>query len=180
MANDSALGEKLSSLDIVQFHSVADLRNRLEEILTLHLKDVEEITVCPRGEEFHFMACRTFVFSTPYIARSLGEFNDILQRVSINSLYYHIFDAKLRLEQNENDFSLWFRNLGMQELAEDLLQLDTTSTYADLITGSFVVMALPSGTYQVRVESTTAVRETTLTNVQVSAGSDMFVGVIAW
>ena len=57
---------------------------------------------------------------------------------------------------------------------------DTTSTYADLITGSFVVMALPSATYQIRVESTTAVRETTLTNVHVNAGSDTFIGVIAW
>ena len=122
--NDDVLGEKLSSIDIVQFHSISELRNRLEEILASHLKGIEDLSTCPRGEEFHFMASRTFALQTAYVAHDLSEFSTILQRISINSIYFHIFDATLRLEQNENDFSLWFKSLGKPELAEEVLRLD--------------------------------------------------------
>jgi hypothetical protein len=122
--NDAALGEKLSSIDIIQFHSITDVRRRLEEILTDHLATMDSTSDSPRGEEFHFMASQTFVLSTPFVAHNLTEFRDILQRISVNSLYYHIFDARLRLEQEENDFSFWFRGLGRSELADEVLRLD--------------------------------------------------------
>ena len=44
--------------------------------------------------------------------------------MSINSLYYHMFDAKLRLERGENDFSAWFRGLGLEALAREMHSLD--------------------------------------------------------
>ncbi|MEW6324249.1 MAG: DUF5752 family protein [Nitrospirota bacterium] len=122
--NDAVLGEKLSSIDIVQFHTIVSLRNRLEELIAAHLQTVDGMADCPPGEEFHFMASQTFVFSTPHIAHNLSEFGDILKRISINSLYYHIFAARLRLEQDENDFSLWFKDLGKLELADAVRRLD--------------------------------------------------------
>jgi hypothetical protein len=122
--NDALLGEKLSSVDIVQFERIADLRATFIEILEEHLQEAEKLRDCPTGEEFHFMASQTFAIPTPYAARSTREFADILQRVSINSLYFHIFDARLRLEHGENDFSRWFRDLGKQELADELARLD--------------------------------------------------------
>ena len=73
------------------------------------------------------MASRTFVLHTPYVARTLTEFREALKQVSINSLYYHIFDAKLRLEKGENDFSRWFRDSGRVELAEEVARLDPYS-----------------------------------------------------
>ena len=122
--NDAALGETLSSIDVIQFHSIADLRMRLEEIISSYLATDEHAIDCPRGEEFHFMASQTFALTTQYAAHNLSEFKDMLQRVSISSLYYHIFDAKLRLGQDENDFSLWFRTQGKPLLAEEVLGLD--------------------------------------------------------
>ena len=124
VVNDALLGEKLSSIDIVQFHSIGDLRKRLEELITSHLAAVENTVDCPRGEEFHFMASQTFAFSVPYVAHDLSEFRDILQRVSIASIYYHMFDATLRLEAGENDFSKWFRALGKSQLAEEVKRVD--------------------------------------------------------
>ena len=53
-----------------------------------------------------------------------GEFRDILEKITIASLYFHIFDAKLRLENNENDFSRWFRDLGKPALADEVMRLD--------------------------------------------------------
>ena len=122
--NDASLGEALSSINVIQFHSIAGLRNRLVEVITAHLAAGGDVNDCPRGEEFHFMGSQTFSFITPYAAHNLSDFRENLERVSVNSLYYHIFDARLRLEKNENDFSLWFRALGKDGLADEVVRLD--------------------------------------------------------
>jgi hypothetical protein len=70
------------------------------------------------------MSCRTFVLPTPYQARNLKEFRDVLRKVSINSIYFHIFEARLRLERGDNDFSYWFEGIGQKELAEEISRLD--------------------------------------------------------
>jgi hypothetical protein len=121
--NEKALGEQLSSIDIVQFHTIAELRNRFIEILQAG-EGTEPAHDCPRGEEFHFMASRTFVLTTELVAHDLREFLDILKRISISSIYYHMFDAKLRLEKGENDFSRWFKDIGYKALSENLMTLD--------------------------------------------------------
>lgn len=122
--NEDLLGERLSSVDIVQFRSLEELREAFIEILETHRETSERSPVAPPGEEFHFMAARTFVLRTPYVAHDLKEFAAVLKDVSVNSLYYHIFEAKLRLEKEENDFSRWFRDLGKPELADQVARLD--------------------------------------------------------
>jgi hypothetical protein len=122
--NDARLGEIMSSVDIIQFHTLEDLRNRFVEILSEQPQQDQRLLSAPQGEEFHFMCSRMFVLRTPHIAHNLDEFKEVLKRVSVNSLYYHIFDAKLRLEKGENDFSRWFRDLGKPELAEKVARLD--------------------------------------------------------
>ena len=57
---------------------------------------------------------------------------------------------------------------------------DTATTYASAVTGSFKLMALPSASYTVRIQSTTGLRDTTLTGVNVVAGSDTFLGTFVW
>lgn len=121
---DNALGERLWSVDIVQFQSIAELREKFVAILEAHLAAKKRRTDCFPGEEFHFMASKTFVVPTPYVAHNLTEFAEMLGNVTINSLYHHVFDAKLRLKRGDNDFSRWFRSLGKTELAEKIRHLD--------------------------------------------------------
>jgi hypothetical protein len=121
---DKRLGEQLSSVDTIQFESIADLRNRFISLMESHLASGTMTADCFPGEEFHFMASRTFAAPTPYIAHNLAEFKEILQRISIGTLYYHIFDAKLRLKHGENDFSRWFDCNGLSMLAEEVRNLD--------------------------------------------------------
>lgn len=122
--NEATLAERISSIDIIQFHTLEELRNAFIDILQTHLESTERTPSAPPGQEFHFMASRTFVLHTPHAARSLTEFAAQLRQVSIGSLYYHIFEAKLRLEKEENDFSLWFRDLGKTALADKVAKLD--------------------------------------------------------
>jgi hypothetical protein len=81
-------------------------------------------TECQEGEEFHFMSCRTFILPTSYEAQNLKEFRDILEQVSISSIYFHIFEARLRLERGENDFSNWLEENGQKKLAREISRLD--------------------------------------------------------
>jgi hypothetical protein len=121
---DDPLGEELSSVDIVQFNNITDLRDRFIGILERFVSVAERRIDCPRGEEFHFMSSRTFAFPTPYVAHDPREFSEILEKVTVDSLYYHIFDARLRLEKGENDFSRWFRDQGKTVLADQIQRLD--------------------------------------------------------
>jgi hypothetical protein len=121
---DAALGEALSSVDVVQFHQITSLQRRFIDILTEHEQGKRAGARAPDGHEFHFMASRTFVFETPFVASTLEEFQGVLRRISISSIYYHMFDAKLRLERGENDFSRWFTAIGRPDLAGEVKRLD--------------------------------------------------------
>ena len=122
--NEDTLAERFSSVDIIQFQSLEALRSEFIDILQSHMESSERMPSAPTGEEFHFMASRTFVLRTPYVAHDINEFAAKLKEVSAGSLYYHIFEAKLRLEKDENDFSRWFRDQGKTELADKVARLD--------------------------------------------------------
>jgi hypothetical protein len=121
---DTPLGEQLSSVDTIQFERIEDLRERFMTILEEHLEKTKRRNDCPPGEEFHFLSARTFAFPTPYTATDALSFAESLQKVTFNSLYFHIFDARLRLEKGENDFSRWFRDRGRVRLADEIMRLD--------------------------------------------------------
>lgn len=124
---DDALGERLWSVDTVRFDDIGGLRAKLIAVLEGHLSSRGGTKECYEGEEFHFMAARTFVLPTAYVANDLKEFAAHLARVSINSVYFHMFDAKMRLKSGENDFSRWFRGLGQTALANETRRLDPYS-----------------------------------------------------
>jgi hypothetical protein len=119
------LSERLASVDTVKFGRIKDLREKFLTTLEVYLNETPQQDVnCQEGEEFHFMSCKTYVLPTPYVANNLKEFIDIIQKVSINSIYFHIFEARLRLEREGNDFSLWFESIGEKELAKKLSRID--------------------------------------------------------
>ena len=57
---------------------------------------------------------------------------------------------------------------------------DTAGTFASALTGAFKVMALPPGSYSVRIQSTTSTQDTTIAGVTVVAGADASIGTINW
>jgi hypothetical protein len=77
------------------------------------------------GEEFFFLKSVHVVMPTRYTASTLLEFAQALECVSVHSLYFHIFDARLRLGRPTNDFAIWLaEQLGLRELASSVSQLD--------------------------------------------------------
>ncbi len=119
------LGEQLASVDTIKFVKINDLRDAFSNIIEKSLQRKTGLTVsCHEGEEFHFMSCRTFVFPTDYQAADIAEFIQALRAISLNSLYYHIFESRLRLGKIGNDFSLWFESRGQIKLAAEIAKLD--------------------------------------------------------
>lgn len=122
--NLAELGEAIASINIITFKKIEDIRAEFIRILNDYISKGKHITSCPEGEEFYFKGCTTFVLSTPFVANNLKEFVEALDKISINSLYFHIFEAPKRLQRDENDFSIWFRDIGETELADQLTKLD--------------------------------------------------------
>ncbi len=126
MLNEEVAGEMLASIDIMQFVRLSDLRMRFLELLEGYLKGAKHKVGgrCPEGEEFHFMSSRIFVVSTGRVAGTVEEFKEILKTISIHAIYFHMFEAKLRLEKGDNDFSIWLRSAGKEKEAEQISRLD--------------------------------------------------------
>jgi hypothetical protein len=51
--------------------------------------------------------------------------------VSFGTLYYHMFDARMRPELGNNDFSIWIRDNGYPDLAKAVQELDPYSYTLD-------------------------------------------------
>ncbi len=124
--NDEVAGEKLASIDIMQFTRLADLRRRFLDLLDEYVMsgDHNPAQRCPDGEEFHFMSSHIFVLPAGRVASDVNEFREALKTVSIHSIYFHMFEAKLRLEKGDNDFSIWLREAGRGREADLISRLD--------------------------------------------------------
>jgi len=128
--NEVELAERLAAIDVREFTSIADLRERLVDILEDYLKKNSRAASRPAMEPFYMMAAELVVVPTPYVARNLEEFADGLRKVSIHGIYYHFIDARLRIKLNNNDFSVWLeKELDMGAAADRLNRIDIyTST----------------------------------------------------
>jgi hypothetical protein len=122
------LGEKLASIDIFAFPTIRALRKRLVEVMEEHLAQNPDSRRAPSGQELYLVSVITVIVPTPYVARDLRGFVEALGRVSTSSIYFHVFEARLRLQQGENDFSIWIEDsLGDKDLAGDIASLDPYS-----------------------------------------------------
>jgi hypothetical protein len=122
---EQRLGEELAAIDVLRFSTIHDLREALIETIQRFLDEAENVRLAPPGQEFHFMRSVSFVLPTEIRATNLTEFRDALGRVSLSSIDYHMFDARLRLDLADNDFSRWIETtLGERELAEAIRNID--------------------------------------------------------
>jgi len=123
---DKDLGERLASVDTIQFASLQALREQLIEMIESYLRLHAWYRLRRVGppEAFHFVKAVNVVLRTPYQAATLQEFVEGLRAVTLDSVYFHMFEARLRLERGSNDFSLWFEGLGESRLAKAVASLD--------------------------------------------------------
>lgn len=121
------LGERLASIDTMQYSTIRSLREKIIMTIEGYLEGnpLAKLKFARPGEEFHFIKSISFVIPTNYVVYDLKEFTQVLKKITLDSIYFHIFEARLRLEKGTNDFSNWIENsLGDKKLAEDISKLD--------------------------------------------------------
>ncbi len=124
---EDELGERLASIDTVQYTTIRQLREKIISTIDEYLKTnkLAGLKFARPGEEFYFIKSVSFVLPTRYLVYDLNEFAQALGKVTIDSIYFHVFEARLRLERINNDFSNWIESsLGDKKLADMLARLD--------------------------------------------------------
>jgi hypothetical protein len=122
--NTKALGEEFESVNIIDFRDLEEVRAKFVQILRRYLSGRKRLQRCHEGMEFHFMGCKTFVMPTRYVANDADEFVDVVKKISVSSLYFHFFEARMRLGRDQNDFSSWLKSIGLDKAASRLSSLD--------------------------------------------------------
>lgn len=122
---DLVLGERLAVLDPFDFKNLEALREELISIIDDHLSRTSVVPRVIFGKPFYFKQSRIIEVPTGLRARTLQDFRSALSDVEISAIYYHMFEARIRLPREESDFSLWIRKyLGLPELSERIRVLN--------------------------------------------------------
>ncbi|GAG35276.1 unnamed protein product, partial [marine sediment metagenome] len=123
--SDRAVGEALASVNTVRFASMRELRDALIKAVERNTDPQNSLQNVHRGQEFYFMRSVAFLVPTNYQAWDLVEFKDALGRISVHSLYHHIFEGRLHLPGGMDDFANWLKNsLEETALAKKLSKMD--------------------------------------------------------
>jgi hypothetical protein len=123
---DRVLGEKLGILSPYDFPNLESLRAEIVTIISDHLSRLQVIPRVIYEEPFHFMQSRIISAPLGLQVHTLAEFREVLATVDVSVIYYHTFEAILRLGKPKGDFALWMEEqLGLVELGERISKIDT-------------------------------------------------------
>ena len=115
---EEALAEKLAAIDLLAFTTIRELRDAVIETVDEYLGELgHPSNECRPEEAFHFCRSRSFVLPTGIVADDVDDFFRKVASISHASLYFHFFEARLRLGRRTSDFSRWLTDRGRPDLA---------------------------------------------------------------
>ncbi len=121
---EEGLAERLTAIDLLAMTSIHDLRTAIITAVEKYQDSGRRLRECPPGNEFHFCEAKSFVSHTGLVARDARELFEMVGHATDASLYFHFFQARLRLERPTNDFSAWLQNHGEPRLAQSIDRLN--------------------------------------------------------
>jgi Family of unknown function (DUF5752) len=132
--NEPSLGEQLASVDVREFTSLGELRERFVQIVEKHLQLNPADGPRTAEETFYFCAADIVVLPTNFVAETMQDFAKGLRAVSLHSIHHHFIEARLRLHLMSNDFSQWLQeDVGLTDAARALNRIDIyTATLEDV------------------------------------------------
>jgi hypothetical protein len=136
---DEVLAERLASVDTLQFSSLQALRERYISIIEEYLAQSGNQREAMQGSGFHFVKSVSVITPAPYEAGDIREFIESLRKLSPGSLYFHVFESRLRLGRGLNDFSAWLADsLDEHELAQKVARIDPYAHSLEGLRGSLI------------------------------------------
>lgn len=122
---ERALSERLSNIDPYDFKDINNLRNELIEVIDDYLNVFPEPREAMPGDEFYFNETVTLIFPVGIRARNLAEFLTAMRYINTPTIYYHFYEARIRLGGGIDDFSRWIEDVfGKKELANRIRSID--------------------------------------------------------
>jgi Family of unknown function (DUF5752) len=123
--NEPGLAEQLASVDVREFMSLGELRERFVQIVEKHLQLNPADGQRMAEETFYFCAADIVVMPTKFVAETLQDFAKGLREVSVHSIHHHFIEARLRIKLMSNDFSQWlYEDVGLTDVARALNRID--------------------------------------------------------
>ena len=119
-----ALAEQVAALDMLSFTSVRQLREAMLSVIDARLAADSTMPAAPAGEPFYFCRSRSFILPSGLVAPTVPDLFTVVRKASNASLYYHFFEARLRLGRPTNNFSDWLVRKGRADLAAEVDALD--------------------------------------------------------
>ncbi len=138
---EDELGEMLASIDTMRYSTIRGLRERISAVIDDYREKnpLSKMKFARAGEEFHFIKSVSFILPTQYAADDLHSFAEILRRITVDSIYFHVFESRLRLEKGTNDFSYWIEfSLGKKDLADELAAFDPYTRTLEGLRGKII------------------------------------------
>jgi len=132
--NQPGLAEQLASVDVREFTSLGELRDRFIQIVEKHLQLNPSDGPRMAEDTFYFCASDIVVMPTSFVAETMQDFAKGLREVSVHSIHHHFIEARLRLKLMSNDFSQWLHeDVGLTDAARALNRIDIyTATLEDV------------------------------------------------
>lgn len=122
---ERALSEHLSNIDPYEFKNIKDIREKLLDVIDKYLDRFPEPREVMEGDEFYFHETITLIFPAGMRARNLAEFLMALKYIDSECIYYHFYEARVRLGGGIDDFSRWIEySMGKKDLAEKIRSID--------------------------------------------------------
>lgn len=119
------LAEMLSNIDPYAFGSIEKVRAEILRVIDCCLDNFPTGGTVLAGEEFYFIESVTFIFPVGLRARNLAEFLMALKYIDADSIYYHFYEARMRLGTGKDDFSAWVMDvIGAADLARKMRLID--------------------------------------------------------
>jgi len=119
-----ALAERFAVLDPFHESNLELLRENILDAVDDALGELHSHFPVPPGQEFYFANSVAMKFDLDVTAADLDELVGALERVPASSIYYHLYEARLRTDAGSDDLSNWLAAAGLQDEANRLSDLD--------------------------------------------------------
>jgi len=122
---ERTLSEYFSNIDPFLFKGIDDLRKALLEVIDDYLERFPEPREAMPGDEFYFSEAIILLFPAGLRANNLAEFLIAIKYIDPPSIYYHFYEARVRLGSRIDDFSKWVGGtLERKDLASKIRNID--------------------------------------------------------
>lgn len=123
--NEKALAERLMAIDFSEHSTLRSLRLRIIEIIETYRSQKPRAFKKTADDPFFLYDLVRVVYLTDKFAYNLESFRQILETISIYSIYFHFIESRIQSQQRTDDFSHWIEeSLDILELARRIREID--------------------------------------------------------